>query len=577
MSKKFFNNTWESVEILGKGSFGTVYKAKKIDDEIELYSAIKEISIPNNIEDISSLKTEGMTLANIDEELESHVNSIKKEIKTLYKFKDSTNIVNIEDYEVKEINTDNEYCSKTYKIYIRMELLKSIDDLFLSEDLKDKEVLKLGIDIATALEELESEKFIHRDIKPENIFVNKRGVYKLGDFGEARELSKTISNVSVKGTEHYMAPELLGAKKIDKTVDIYSLGIVLYRFFNNKKFPFYPVDGSNLTVKIREEARLKRYSGEELPKPVSANDEIANIILKMCAFNKEDRYQNATELKIDLENALANIKKASNIFEDISEEKIEEYNKTVHLSDIDDEDKTISLYGKKNKIINDSKEKSFSNIEKEAESVVTSEEPIENETIFKEENKKEEIKKEKNINDKFNIKNKKEIIILLIIIVLSMLFLGNMYKNTRSITDGFVETTATGIASLSENKTILLLVCDGYCATYENMAEKIHQDYKYFALYYLDFSKIRDYYTGNIIDEKAYNIYDDLEECDGTNRDDKDNFDEEVGNFPLLFLIKDNTIYNHLFYIDKLSTYALEDYIKEAIPKIKKNKPTCAL
>ena len=172
MSKKFFNNTWESVEVLGKGSFGTVYKVKKIDDEIELYSAIKEICIPNNIEDISTLKTEGMTKENIDEELESHVNSIKKEIKTLYKFKDSTNIVNIEDYEVEELDSDNELCSKTYKIYIRMELLQSIDDLFLREDLKDKEVLKLGIDIASALEELESEKFIHRDIKPENIFVN---------------------------------------------------------------------------------------------------------------------------------------------------------------------------------------------------------------------------------------------------------------------------------------------------------------------------------------------------------------------------------------------------------------------
>jgi serine/threonine protein kinase len=243
MAKKtFFDGEWESIELLGKGTYGAVYKARKTNSEIEAISAIKEIHIPNDINDISTMRTEGMTKANIDEELVTELNNLKKEIKALYKFKDSINIVNIEDYKVEEIECDDEFHTKNYIVYIRMELLESINSMFLNESIKDKDVLKLGIDIATALEEMEEENFIHRDIKPENIFVNRHGVYKLGDFGEAKQLNKTISNVSIRGTEQYMAPELLGAKKIDKTVDIYSLGLVLYRFFNNKKFPFYPND-----------------------------------------------------------------------------------------------------------------------------------------------------------------------------------------------------------------------------------------------------------------------------------------------------------------------------------------------
>src|SRR5699024_5575777 len=107
-------------------------------------------------------------------------------------------------------------------VNIRMELLENVDNYVLENNITDKEMLKMAIDIATALQDCEANNIIHRDVKPDNIFVNKKGIYKLGDFGIAKHIEKTVSNMSKKGTENYMAPELYKNEKGNKTVDTYS-------------------------------------------------------------------------------------------------------------------------------------------------------------------------------------------------------------------------------------------------------------------------------------------------------------------------------------------------------------------
>ncbi|MCR4655916.1 MAG: protein kinase [Lachnospiraceae bacterium] len=100
--------------------------------------------------------------------------------------------------------------------------------------LPEKAVLKLGVDICSALEICAMKKVIHRDIKPENIFINEFGDYKLGDFGVARKLENVAGALSQKGTYNYMAPEVEKGTSYNETVDLYSLGLVLYRFLNRK-------------------------------------------------------------------------------------------------------------------------------------------------------------------------------------------------------------------------------------------------------------------------------------------------------------------------------------------------------
>ena len=333
--KTFFGEQWKEEELIGEGSYGKVYKAKKEEFGIATYSAIKQIEIPQDKAEIQTLKTEGMTQSNITTYYEKTVKKWVEEIKFMSIFKDSENIVNIEDYEI--VKKKNEI---GWIINIRMELLKNLDAYVLENNITDKEMLKMAIDIATALEDCEANKVIHRDIKPDNIFVNKKGVYKLGDFGIAKHIEKTVSNMSKKGTENYMAPELYKNEKGNKTVDVYSLGIMLYRYFNYNRLPFLPDYPEEITLEAREEALYKRISGEKLKAPQNATREIAEIILKACSYYPKDRYSSATELKEDLEKVYNGIEKPRVLF-DYNDKKMQKI--FTENSKADTHDGTLSI------------------------------------------------------------------------------------------------------------------------------------------------------------------------------------------------------------------------------------------
>ena len=307
--KTFFKETWKEEELIGEGSYGKVYKAKKEEFGIATYSAIKQIEIPQTKSEIQTLKTEGMTQNDITRYYEKSVQKWVEEIKFMSIFKDSENIVSIEDYEI--IPKKNEI---GFIINIKMELLKNLDAYILENNITDKEAIKMAIDVATALEDCEENNVVHRDIKPDNIFVNKKGIYKVGDFGIAKHIDKTVSNMSKKGTENYMAPELYKNEKGNRTVDTYSLGIMLYRYFNYNRLPFLPNYPEEITMEDREEALYKRISGEKMPAPQNATREIAEIILKACNYYPKDRYSSATELKTDLQKVYDQIDKPKTLF-----------------------------------------------------------------------------------------------------------------------------------------------------------------------------------------------------------------------------------------------------------------------
>ena len=121
-----------------------------------------------------------------------------------------------------------------------MELLTSLLDYSEEHEITEQTVIKLGTDILTALEVCQKYHVVHRDIKPENIFVSATGDFKLGDFGIARTIEKTTFGMSKKGTYPYMAPEIYQGKESDILVDMYSLGLVMYRMLNDNRLPFFP-------------------------------------------------------------------------------------------------------------------------------------------------------------------------------------------------------------------------------------------------------------------------------------------------------------------------------------------------
>ena len=301
MNKLDLNNIWPEWEIkdlIGEGASGKVYKAQRTDGK-EIYSAIKIVEIPQNESEIKEARLEDMSDESIKKYFKSFVDEFINEIDLLEDLKGAQNIVIIDDYKV--IQQENKI---GYIIYIRMELLTGVTNYFSENKVKERDVVCLGIDICKALEYCEKLKIIHRDIKPENIFVSKFGEYKLGDFGIARRLENTSSVMSKKGTYVYMAPEVYKGNTYDKTVDIYSLGLVMYKFCNNNRVPFLPESSQEITFRDKETALYKRLDGEKIPKPMQMSEKLYEIISKMCEYEPKNRYQNVSEIRKELEELL---------------------------------------------------------------------------------------------------------------------------------------------------------------------------------------------------------------------------------------------------------------------------------
>ena len=282
---------WKIIEKIGEGSFGKVYKAQRTERGKSFYSAIKIINIPGSQSELNSVRSETGDDQSARQYFQNLVEECIQEISTMEYFRGNSYIVSVEDFKVME------YLDAIgWEISIRMEYLTSFMDYCAEKQLTEKEVIKLGMDLSKALEYCRKLKIIHRDIKPENIFVSRFGDFKLGDFGIARELERTMSGFSKKGTYSYMAPEMYKGEKYDSRVDIYSLGIVLYRLMNHNRLPFMSLEKQFITYRDKENALNKRVAGEQMGIPADAGEQFARIILKACAYDPAQRYQTPEEL-----------------------------------------------------------------------------------------------------------------------------------------------------------------------------------------------------------------------------------------------------------------------------------------
>ena len=285
---------WNVVDMIGEGTFASVYEAERKDDPTIL-AAIKVISIPNDESEIQELASQGFDREQIRQYFNKTAAEFIREVKVMECFKGTQNIVSIEDYmvEPKEGGIGS-------TVFIRMELLTPLDRYISDKTLSNEDAARIGADVCSALTLCASRDLIHRDIKPENIFVNdKIGAnvfYKLGDFGIARTLEHRTAGMSSKGTPNYIAPEAALGKPYDARADIYSLGLTLYRLLNNNRLPFFP-QTQLYSPSAKREALMRRMAGEKLESPVNASPEMAEVILKACAYQPEDRYQNAEEMK----------------------------------------------------------------------------------------------------------------------------------------------------------------------------------------------------------------------------------------------------------------------------------------
>ncbi|MCL2820293.1 MAG: serine/threonine-protein kinase [Oscillospiraceae bacterium] len=326
--------TYYIKKFLGEGSFGKVFLIERESFGQKYSAALKLITIPQSKRDLEN-KLSYMTEANVRSYYEDIVNGIVSEFHLMSKLKGNSHIVSYEDHDV--ILHDGEI---GWDILIRMELLTPLPQHTDLQKISPKEVVKLGIDICKALEKCQKEDIIHRDIKPENIFVSADGDYKLGDFGVARTIEKTTGDFTRIGTPPYMAPEIHSGSQYASCIDIYSLGLVIYRLLNKNRMPFLPAYPQKMEPGDEETATARRIKGDEIPPPLNADKKLAEVVLKACAFKPQDRYQNPADLRSDLEAILR--ENASELNEAIPDTNATENEKTSGIEETPYEPAAVS-------------------------------------------------------------------------------------------------------------------------------------------------------------------------------------------------------------------------------------------
>ena len=290
---------WSIVQELGKGSFGTVYEIEKSEFGYVYRAALKVIHIPQGVADVEQVRSLGMSENDITEYYQDIVTDCIREIVLMSQMQGHTNVVNYQAHEVRRQEN-----GVGWDILIQMELLTPLNQYMASHAMTRKDVVILGISVCKALERCQKLGIIHRDIKPANIFVSDQGDFKLGDFGIARTAERTMSGMSRKGTYTYMAPEVYQGKAYNHRVDIYSLGLVLYRLLNNNREPFLPPYPQKIRYQDQEQAMIRRMRGDRLPPPGEERGKLAEIVLKACSFDPKDRYADPKEMREELEELL---------------------------------------------------------------------------------------------------------------------------------------------------------------------------------------------------------------------------------------------------------------------------------
>jgi serine/threonine protein kinase/tetratricopeptide (TPR) repeat protein len=261
------------LEKIGAGGMGEVYRAH--DERLDRDVALKLLP-PGTLSDEVARK------------------HFRKEALMLSKL-NHPNIATVYDFD-SQVDVD----------FLAMEHVagQTLTQVIAGRALLEKEVIKLGVQIAEALEEAHEHGVIHRDLKPGNVMVTAKGRVKVLDFGLARLLqarSEVVASTenltemrAVAGTLPYMAPEQLRGEPADARTDIYGAGALLYEMATGAR-PFPQRLPTSLVDHIFN--RAPPPPGRLQP---DLTPRLEATILKCLDKDPENRYQSAKEMLVDL-------------------------------------------------------------------------------------------------------------------------------------------------------------------------------------------------------------------------------------------------------------------------------------
>lgn len=163
--------------------------------------------------------------------------------------------------------------------------------------------LEMTAGILQALAYSHRHGIVHRDIKPANVMLTEAGQVKVMDFGIARALHDTSATMTqtaaVIGTAQYLSPEQAKGEPVDARSDLYSAACLLFELLTTRP-PFIGDSPVSIAYQhVREDPVPPSTFDAEVPPEVDA------IVLKGLAKHPDNRYQNADEMRADIERALA--------------------------------------------------------------------------------------------------------------------------------------------------------------------------------------------------------------------------------------------------------------------------------
>jgi eukaryotic-like serine/threonine-protein kinase len=265
---------YDIVKELGKGAMGVVYQAR--DPSIGRMIALKVLR-PDRVTS------------------EEYLSRFVQEARAIGRLSHPSVVV------VHDIGEDHG------TVYISMEFLDGtpLDEVIRQEACGIEETIRLGIQVADALDFAHKRGIIHRDIKPSNIIVLSDGRVKITDFGiayiEDPDSARQTQAGTILGTPAYMSPEQATGQDVDGRSDIFSLGVILYEMATGGR----PFAGKTFT------AILASITGHEPPEPAKVNgavpSELSRIIVKCLSKSPERRFSTGSELSDALKDCLSNM------------------------------------------------------------------------------------------------------------------------------------------------------------------------------------------------------------------------------------------------------------------------------